>query len=447
MKTALPCFAVIAAVLASHSSLVAVEEQWTRFRGPNGSGVADSAGVPTKLDEGTLLWSVGIPGSGHGSPVVFGNRIFLLSAVPEESAAAPAKNESSGKAKNRKGKKTKAGKGAVAYQWLALCIDRDSGATVWEKRFDQRKFKGHRFNSAASSTPAVNADRVVFAWGTPDQLTLVSLSHDGEEQWKRDLGPIVGGHGFAGSPVLYRDLVVLNNDQEKGNGNLFALDAATGKTRWTVERKSQRISYSVPCVYEAGGREVLVFTNWQHGFTAIDPADGSVVADKSVFNTDTNERAISSPIATRGLVIGTCGFTANPKHCVAMRLAEKSEWEEGWRIERNVPHIPSVIAVGDLAYLIDDSGIGTCVDSLTGEEKWRSRIPGVEGSIFGSPVSDGKNIFFSDESGNLHVVAASGEFRSVGTNRLGELCRTTPVIVGDTILVRTETRLRAYRNP
>ena len=413
--------------------------EWPRFRGPNGSGIDDAAATPSKLNDDSQQWSVEIPGSGHGSPVIWGDRIFLLSAVPETSP------EPEPAAKGKGKKKGKGKPGATAYQWLTLCLDRNTGETIWEKKFDQRKFKGHRFNSAASSTPAVDSERVVFAWGTADQLTVVSLSHEGDLHWQKDLGPVVGGHGFGGSPILYGDLVVLNNDQEKENGNLFALHAKNGEVAWEVERKSQRISYSVPCVYEANGREVLVFVNWQHGFTAINPKNGAVIADKSVFNTETNERAISSPIVTRGLVIGTCGFTANPKHCVAMRLTDGEEWEEVWRIERNVPHIPSLIAVGDLAFLIDDSGIGTCVDSLTGEEKWKERIPGVEGSIFGSPVSDGKHIYFADESGNVHVIAASEEFQPVSKNPLGELCRSTPAIIDGAVILRTETRLTAWK--
>jgi outer membrane protein assembly factor BamB len=388
-----------------------------------------------QFNDSTELWNVSLPGSGHGSPVVYGNRIYLLSAVP-----AAVLEETPKKGKN--GKKQK-GKGAVPYQWLAICLDRETGATVWEKDFKQQSFKGHRFNSAASSTAAVDEDQVVFAWGTAAQLTVVSLSHEGALQWEKDLGPVVGGHGFGGSPILLGDLVVLNNDQEKQSGNLLALDASSGAVAWTVDRHSERISYSVPCVYEVGGKELLVFVNWQHGFTAIDPRDGSVVADKSVFNLDTNERAISSPVVAEGLVIGTCGFTANPKHCVAMRLTG-NEWEEVWRVERNVPHIPSVMPVGDQTFLIDDSGIATCLDTLTGEEKWRSRIPGVEGSIFGSPVSDGKKILFLDESGNAHLIAVSEAFKSLGSSALGELCRTTPALVDGVVYIRTETGLRAF---
>lgn len=419
---------------------IPVFADWPRFRGPNGSGVSGAAEVTTRFDETTTAWSVEVPGVGHGSPVLYGGRIFLLSAVAVEAPAAPAPEATASK----KGKGKKKGGGATAYEWLALCLDAGTGETLWSKQFPQGKFRGHRFNSAASSTPAADSDQVVFAWGTADRLTVVSLDHEGELQWEQDLGPVVGGHGFGGSPILYGDLVVLNNDQEKQNGNLLALEASTGAVRWIAERRSERISYSVPCAYEADGREVLVFTNWQHGFTAIDPKDGSVVAEKSVFNTDTNERAISSPIVTEGIVIGTCGFTANPKHCVAMRLA-RGEWEEVWRVERNVPHIPSVIAVGSHTYLVDDSGIATCVVSTTGEILWRERIPGVEGAIFGSPVSDGKNLFFVDESGNLHVLAASPEFTPVASQPLGETCRTTPAIVDGTLYLRTATKLTAYR--
>ncbi len=417
------------------SCLPIAADDWPRFRGPNGSGLDTSASVPTVWNDENLLWSVEIPGTGHGSPVIWGRNLFLLSAV-EAGEGVPAGAKGNGK----KGK----GQGATPYEWLALCIDKDSGRTVWEKRFDQRKFKGHRFNSAASSTAAVDAERVVFAWGTADQLTVVSLGHDGELQWEKDLGPVVGGHGFGGSPILHDGLVVLNNDQEKQSGNLLALHADSGDIAWTAERRSERISYSVPCLYEVDGRELLVFVNWQHGFTAIDPADGSVVAEKSVFNLDTNERAISSPIVSQGLVIGTCGFTANPKHCVAMKLTG-AEWEEVWRVERNVPHIPSVIAVDERTFLIDDSGIATCLDTMTGEEIWKGRVPGVEGSIFGSPVSDGANIFFLDESGNAHVIAVADELKPVAMNRLGAMCRSTPALGAGSVYLRVGEKLMAYR--
>ena len=432
-------FFFLSAVSVFSAVTVKADEHWPRFRGINGSGVNHSHLVTTKLSQANQEWSTEINGVGHGSPVIWGDKIFLLSAVADEAA----KTGGSHPAK-KKGKKGKAPNLALPYRWVTLCLDRHTGDIIWQKTFDQRSFKGHRFNSAASSTAAANDEIVVFTWGTADQLSAVALDHDGNELWKSDLGSVSGGHGFGGSPILYDDVVILNNDQEKGGGNLLGLDANTGEIKWEVERKSQRISYSVPCIYKVAGRDVVVFVNWQHGFTAVDPLTGSVIAEKSVFNLETNERAISSPIVTKGMVIGTCGFTANPKHCVAMKLSG-GDWQEVWRRESRINHIPSTIAVGDHTFLIEDSGIATCLNTMTGEESWMERVPGVEGSIFGSPVSDGKNLFFADENGNLHVIAARPEFEHVATNRLGELCRTTPVIVGGTIYIRTESMLSAWK--
>ncbi|MEM7700219.1 MAG: PQQ-binding-like beta-propeller repeat protein [Verrucomicrobiota bacterium] len=411
--------------------------EWPRFRGPNGSGLNRGAVLPSDLNEAELVFEIEVAGIGHGSPVIWGDHLYLLTAIAEEQSEAP----ETGKSKKAKGK----GKSQpVSYGWATQCFDRESGELIWEKRFPPDRFKGHRFNSPASSTAAVDEERIVFAWGTAEALTLVSLDHDGALQWHKTFDGVVGGHGFGGSPILYEGLVILNNDQEKQNGNLFALDAASGEIAWTVERRSERISYSVPCVYDPGDGAVLVFTNWQHGFTAIDPEDGSVVDDLSVFNTDTNERAISSPIVAGDLVIGTCGFTANPKHCVAMRLVDR-KWTEVWRIERNVPHIPGVLAVGERVFLVDDSGILTIVERATGKELDRARIPDVEGVIYGSPVSDGRHLYFADESGNLHVLAVADELSPVSRYSLGETIRTTPAIVEGTLYIRSETKLSAFR--
>lgn len=426
-------------------------ENWPRLRGPNGSGVSDGLNFPAEWGDSDFRWQIDLPGIGHGSPVVWGDRIFLL-AASEPPPPAPRKGKGKGKSRNKEAKPAKSAEKAAPaaalpakpQHWTPMCISTKDGSILWQQDIAAtgQKYKGHKMNSPASTTPAVDDKRVVFTWGTPERLTMAAFSHGGEKLWETDLGPVSGGHGFAASPMLLRDLVVLNNDQEKGAGNLLAVDANTGDLKWTTERRSQRISYSVPCVFESEGRQLLMFTNWQHGFTAIDPSDGSVVSEKSVFNTDTNERAISSPVVYRDLVIGTCGFTANPKHCVAMRL-KGDELEEVWRIERNVPHIPSVLVVGDLAYLWDDSGILTCVEAGSGEEVWKARIPGVEGKCFGSPVSDGEKIFCADESGNINVIAVGNELKHLATNRLGDLCRTTPAIGDGAMFIRTNGKLFA----
>ena len=413
---------------------------WPRFRGENGSGVAQGLTFPAQWTDSDFRWRVDLPGEGNGSPVVWGDRIFLLTG----SASAPRKGKGKGKGKKVAETTTDSAVAeAVPQEWRPMCLSTRDGSVIWEATLGGGTFQGHKFNSPASSTPAVDAKRVIFTWGTAEQLTMVAFSHAGEKLWETALGPVAGGHGYGGSPVLWKDLVVLNNDQEDQKGNLLAVDALTGHVKWTVPRHSQRISYSVPCVFKRGGKDLMMFTNWQHGFTVIDPVDGRVVAEKSLFDTKTNERAISSPVVAGDLIIGTCGFAANPKQCVAVRYEEGTGIVQAWRIDRNVPHIPSVLALGERVFLWDDSGIVTCVKRADGAEVWKARLPGIEGKCFGSPVSDGTKIFCADETGNVHVIAVADELQTLGMNRLGDLCRSTPAVGDGAMFVRTAGKLVA----
>jgi len=359
-----------------------------------------------------MLWRVPLPGTGHGSPVVAGNRIFLLSGDPKTS------------------------------ERMALCVDTRDGSLVWSKTYPSARFKGHRHNSPASNTPALDETHVYYVWGSKQELIVTALTHDGEEVWQTDLGPVQGGHGFGASPIVDGGLVVLNNDQDQQKGFLVALHQDTGDVAWKIPRRSTRLSYSVPVVKPTPQGDVLVFTNWRHGFTAVDPATGRVLSDVSVFDQDHNERAISSPVLAGDLVIGTCGFTNEPKHAVAMRWTG-SELEEVWRIERNVPHIPSVLVVNQRAYLWEDSGIGTCVDTETGEVIWRERIGGA--TYFSSPVSDGKHIFNIDSEGTVVVLETGDEFREVARFSLGTGVRSqsTPALAHGNLYLRTATELMA----
>ncbi|MEM8954809.1 MAG: PQQ-binding-like beta-propeller repeat protein [Verrucomicrobiota bacterium] len=392
-------------------------DEWVRFRGPNGSGVNEGALIPAEWNKSDYKWSVDLPGVGHGAPVIWEDRIFVLCGDDEKGTRMP------------------------------VCLDAETGKVLWSEEFTPGNSKRHRYNSVAATTPAVDEERVYFSWGDKESLILMAFTHGGDEVWEADLGSVSGGHGFGASPVVYGDLLVLNNDQEgEENGFLVALDRETGEEAWRVDRESKRISYSTPVVYELGDEkgEVLVFTNWTHGFTAVDPTSGEVVAEKSVFYQETNERAISSPIAYNDLVLGTCGFTKNPKHAVAMKLDAGGDFEEVWRIERSVPHIPSPIFVNDLVFLWDDGGIVTCVEPATGNVKWRERVE-AKGEVYGSPVSDGEKIFSVDKEGVVSVIAADDEFEVLAQNDLGELCRSTPAIADGVLYIRTHGKLHAIQ--
>ena len=222
----------ITLLLAQALSSWAAEPEWPRFRGRNGEGVVTGANIPASWKAGDFIWKIDLPGVGHGSVAIVGERIFLLCGDLRTS------------------------------ERTVVAVSAKDGRILWQKSYRTAKFKGHRFNSPASTTPAVDNENVYLTWGTKEQLTLTALTHTGEQVWQADLGAIKGGHGFGASPMVHGDLVVINNDQD-GESSLVAVDKKTGQKRWEIPRKSVRLSYSVPVVTRDG---TLVFTNWQHGY-------------------------------------------------------------------------------------------------------------------------------------------------------------------------------------
>ncbi len=277
-------------------------QEWSRFRGPNGSGVSDATSIPTTWTDKDYLWKVPLPGVGHSSPVVWGDKVFVTAG-------------------DKSGKR------------LVLCLDAATGKTLWQKEFLASAYKMHVRNSIATSTPAADAERLYVAWATPDRLTLMALDHQGQTVWQNDLGTFKSQHGFGVSPIVFNDLVILPNDQDNG-GSILAFEAKTGKVRWTASRKPKNATYSTPCVYQPRGRPPeLIFTNWQHGVTALDPKTGKTTWEISVFEVNKQERAIASPVVAGDLILSTCGFVTAQKHFVAVKPPEGTDAKpaEVWR--------------------------------------------------------------------------------------------------------------------
>ncbi len=407
---------VLIACLLSYAR-AATADDWPRFRGPNGAGVSNAA-IPAKWTDADYRWKVALPGDeGHGSPVVYKGKVYLNGASKD------------------------------GAQRLIISIDAATGKTRWVKRFDAASHRKHKFNSFATSTPAVDAAGVYCAWGSTKRLTLVALDHEGNERWQRDLGPVKGGHAFGVSPIVYEDMVILPNDQD-GDSSLIAVDKSTGKTRWRIPRKSLRLTYSTPVVYQPNGLPpVLVFTNWQHGITGVEPRTGKVVWELDVFGKPDKERAIGSPVVAGDIVIGTCGFVTKDKHVVALRPTGKSgaPMAETWRIEKAVPHVPTVLVLGDRAYLWSDPGIITCVEVKIGKTVWSGRAENDGGKFYGSPVAASGRIFCAADRGQIVVIEAGNTYKPLAVNDLGETCRSTPAIAGGDMFIRTAGHLICIR--
>ena len=409
MKTVL-----LSLAFALSSGFAESSENWPRFRGPNGAGNSE-ASVPALWDKSSYRWALPLKENGHGSPAVWGNYVFL--------------NSSADKGQTRK----------------VLCVDAKTGKVEWSRSYPSKTHKTHRFNSFASSTPALDEKNVYSVWGHATELKVSAHTHRGKLLWEKDLGGVKGGHGFAVSPIVFEDLLIVPNDQEKGGGAHYALDCSTGEIRWKVPRESKRLTYSTPCVFTSpdGSRE-LIFTNWWLGFTSLEPKTGKQLWELSVFGRPHSERAISSPIVAGNLVLGVCGFTTLDKHLVAIRPASVSKngkAKEVWRLEETMPHIPSPLLSGNRLYLWADNGVITCVRPQTGERVWKARVEGVKDTFFGSPVLAGSTIFCVSAYGQVVAIADSDEFKQLGVTDLGEVCRSTPALANGDFFLRTAERL------
>lgn len=384
-------------------------QEWTRFRGPNGSGVSRATSVPASWSESDYNWRTTLPGTGHGSPVVWGVRIFVVSA-PEETG-----------------------------RQIVSCLNTDDGKTLWSREFDSTTHRKHELNSFASATPVVDEHRLYFCWATPQEYIVSALSHAGEPVWRVDLGPFKAGHGSGASPILFDDMLIVANDQD-GDSSLVALDCASGDVHWRTPRDTQ-VTYSTPCVYRGNGRPgELIFTDWKRGITAVDPQTGMVNWETPVFDATHSETAIASPIVYEDLVLGTCGYLGYATHTVAVRPddSQPAKVQQVYRVDRGAPLSTTPVACDGLLFLWADEGIVTCVDARTGETYWRKRVGG---KYYGSPVVIDGRVYCCSSDGSMVVLAAERQYRQLARNPLQEGSHSTPAISGGVMYVRTFTHL------
>lgn len=396
----------LAATFMLAAATAASAQEWTRFRGPNGTGVSD-AHVPAEWSEKNVNWRVELPGIGHSSPVLWGDKIFLTSAFEDTCTR------------------------------LVLCLRAGDGQIVWQRKYPSSLHTKHKFNSFASSTPCVDEERVYCCWSTPDEYTLLALDHDGREVWKKDLGPYVSQHSCGVSPVVYGELIVLGNDQgdenHQGTSSLLAVDRRSGELRWKLDRRTATVAYSTPCVYQpAGGEPELIFNSESHGITSVDPASGRVNWEINVFS----KRSVSSPVIAAGLIFGSCGSGGGGNYVVAVRPPAESgaSPEIAYKLETAAPYVPTPVALGDFVFFWSDNGIVTCVRAATGQTVWQKRVGG---NYHGSPVCAGGRLYCIAEDGEVAVVAAAEKFELLARNPLGEECRSTPAVADGRMYLRS----------
>lgn len=387
---------------AAFMSPLAVGQEWTRFRGPNGQGVGRADSIPVKWTPEDYDWKVKLPGTGHGSPVVWGDRVFLLCCDEKDARR------------------------------IVACQSTANGGTVWSREYPSKPYKQNSLNSYAGSTPAVDKDRVYCWWATPEKITVTALDHAGKDVWQRDLGGFDSEHGPCLSPIVHQDVVIVPNDQ-RGKSFLTGLDAATGSTRWQTPRKEGRDAYMTPCLHAPPGRPPeLIFTRDVEGMTAIDPKTGKVNWELGGLFP---QRCVGSPAIANGLIVASCGTGGAGVRTVAVRPPQGGKSAElAWEFTKNCPYVPTPLAKGDLIFTAGDRGVFSCLKAATGQVLWQERVGG---GFYGSPILVGDRIYCISQKGDVVVLAASEKYQLLGTNSLGEKCFTTPAIAGSRMFIRT----------
>ncbi len=397
------CFALSAAFSAEI-------EGWTRFRGPNGAGQADSPNIPIRWTSADYRWRVSLPGVGYSSPVIREDRLFITSADAQ-----------------------------TARQTL-WCLRTADGSVAWQHAVESKPHPKHRFNCYASSTPALDDTQVYFCAWTADGVRLLALRQsDGELVWQCDLGPFVGEHGFGTSPMVFRDLVIVSNDQD-GASFVIALDRATGTKRWRTDRRSEKAGYATPCLWEPPqGKPQLILSSWAHGVSGLDPQTGRLLWELPVFQ----NRVVASPVVAGDLIFASAGMGGGGREMYAIRPGNPQQGVEArvvHTLDGPLPYVPMPVAKGNLLFLWQDRGVVSCLDAPTAKVLWRERVGG---EFFSSPIRIGDRLYNTSRDGQMVVLAAADKYKLLARFSLGEATHSTPAVGPDCLYLRTVSHVMA----
>ena len=426
-------------VLIAGFALSARAQNWPSFRGANASGVADGKPTATSWDatKGTnILWKTPIPGLAHASPVVWGDKVFVTTAV-----------SSKGGEYFRHGLygDVDMDKDTSPHTWHVYAIDKRTGKIIWDRIAHEGvpKIKRHIKSTHASSTPATDGNYVVAFFGSEG---LFCYDLKGKLIWKKDLGLLDTGWfydpdyqwGTASSPIIYKNMVIVQCDVQK-NSFIAAYDLKDGKQLWMTPRE-EIPSWGTPTIYEGPARVELI-TNATRAVRAYDPMTG-----KELWRLVGNpEVTATTPITGHGLIFICNSYRPNqPIYAIragatgdiSLKPNETTNQHVAWSMQRGGTYMPSPLIYGEYLYTCANQGVMACYNPKTGERLYQQRIGDKGGSYSASPVAADGKIYLSSEDGEIFVVKAGAKYELLATNQMGEVLMATPAISDGMIFVR-----------
>jgi outer membrane protein assembly factor BamB len=413
-------------------------ENWPSWRGPEATGVSSETGIPAQWDlSKNIKWKVKVPGLGHSSPIIWGDRIFITTAVNSNPA-----EEDFQKGFPMVNRKSDTGD----ISWKVLCYERATGKLLWEKTaITQKPANGrHIKNSYASQSPVADGAYVFAFFG--DQ-GMYCFDFNGKLVWSKNLGSFTmrSNWGLGSSPVLYKNFVIQTCDQETGKSFIIALNKNTGETAWKTDR-DELSSWSTPFVYAQEGRPELV-VNATNAVRSYDPETG-----KLLWECRGPATSITTPAPTfsNGLIIVSSGFIMDrikpitafkpgASGDITLKQGEASSESIVWRQQTGAPYIPSPIAYDGRIYVVLDNGIIACYDAKTGKEIYgKQRIDVAASGFSASPVAMEGKLFCPSEDGDVYVIKAGDRYELLAKNSLAaESIMASPAISGGNLFIRS----------
>lgn len=428
-------------------SLSVHAQNWPQFRGPSATGVVEGQPTATTWNAAkaeNLRWKTAIPGLAHSSPIIWGNKVFVSTAVT-----------SGAKDETRYGLygDVKPVKDDPKHTWKVFALDKATGKVLWERVAYEGlpKVKRHPKSTHADSTPVTDGKHLIVMFGSHG---LYAYNLNGKLLWKQDLGVLDAGWfydadyqwEYGSSPVIYKDLVIVQADVQK-DSYIAAYNIKNGKLVWKTPRE-EISSWGTPTVYEGATRAEIV-TNGSRAIRGYDPMTG-----KELWRlTPNSEVTTPTPFAAHQLIYVTSGYAPiQPIYAIrpgatgdiSLKDGKDSNQFIAWSKTRGGPYMPTPIVYGDYLYTVSNQGVFTAYNAKTGERIYQERLGGKGGAFTASVVASDNKIFLSSEDGDIFVVKAGPKYELLATNPVGEVMMATPAISDGLLIVRGLTHLYAF---
>lgn len=420
---------------------------WPSFRGPNGTGIAE--GYPTATEwnieqSKNVLWKTPIPGLAHSSPIIWGDRLFITTALSErEKPELKVGLYGSGDSASDN----------TVHEWRVYCLEKKTGKIAWQQAVHKGipRAKRHTKATQANTTMATDGKNLIAFFGSEG---LFCYDMKGKLRWKKDLGILASGPfnatelewGFASSPIIYKNRVLIQCDVLNG-GFIAAFDLKDGKEVWRTQRDDVA-AWSTPTVIPQGERGQLVVNGWKH-IGGYDPVTGTAIWRM----TGGGDIPIPTPVYGHGLVfIANAHGGSSPLYAIRASTATgdislakdtTSNSYIAWSEPRNGAYLQTPLIYGDLIYSARDNGVVNCYEATTGKRLYQERLGTGRTGFSASPVAADGKVYFTSEEGDVYVIKAGPQFQLLATNPMGEICMATPAISEGFLYFRTQGQIVA----